>query len=109
MDKNIKNLLGIAYIAKKVLLSDTALLAIRKNQGKLVFIANDASEKSIKKYTDKCKYYQVPYYLIFNTNELSEAVGKYNRKLLVVTDEGFANKIKNEIERRGIDGKKKSQ
>jgi len=104
MDIKVKNLLGLAFVAKKIVLSDTALNAICDNKCSFVFIANDASEKSIKKYTDKCKYYKVAYSLEFNTEELSDAIGKYNRKLVALTDRGFSKKIRNELERRSIDG-----
>jgi ribosomal protein L7Ae-like RNA K-turn-binding protein len=104
MDNKVKNLLGLAFVAKKIVLSDTALKCICSNKCSFALIANDASEKSIKKYTDKCKFYNVAYNLDFNTEELSDAIGKYNRKLVAITDIGFSKKIKNELGRRGIDG-----
>jgi len=100
----VLNLIGLAYRSRNVVLSDTALEAVTNKKAKLVFIANDASDKSIKKYTDKCKYYDIDYNLDFNTLELSSAVGSFNRKLIAVLDQGFSKKMLEEIERRVING-----
>ena len=43
---------------------DLILGEIRKNRAKFVLIASDSSERTKKQLTDKCKYYNVKYYII---------------------------------------------
>lgn len=87
--------LGIAYVAKKLVLgTDLVIKAIQKQEAKLVLVANDASKPTIKKITDKAKFYNVAVNLDYCTEEISKPIGKSNIKTIAILDEGFANMYK---------------
>lgn len=102
MDSNKKqkilNLLGLAQRAGRLISGEELVVeAIRKQQAKLVFLADDAAENLSKKITDKSHTYQVEVVTAFSTLELSAAVGKA-RKVLAVTDAGFTKKMRSIME-----------
>ena len=48
-----------------------------------------------KKFTDKCHFYHVDYFIVDeNIETISKAVGKNNRVALGIINQGFAKKIK---------------
>ncbi len=63
--------------------------AIQNGSAKLVIIASDASENTIKKITDKAKYYQVEHLIMFDSISLSASIGKNNIKVVCLLDDGF--------------------
>jgi len=67
--------------------------AIQKGTAKLVFVAEDASDNTKKKFTNKTNYYKVPLHILFTKDVMGKAIGMNNRATIVVTDEGFATKI----------------
>ena len=90
MDNKLQTL-GLAYRASKVILGEQILDNI--NNIKLLFIANDISEKSNERYLKKCSYYAIDYIDEFSTQELSNALGKNNVKVVGIIDEGFKKTI----------------
>ncbi|HFI0056006.1 MULTISPECIES: YlxQ-related RNA-binding protein [Streptococcus] len=96
--QKILNLLGLAQRAGRLISGEELVVdAIRKQQAKLVFLANDAAGNLSKKVTDKSHTYQVEVVTAFSTLELSAAVGKA-RKVLAVTDAGFTKKMRSIME-----------
>ncbi|MDV2580643.1 YlxQ family RNA-binding protein [Alkalibacillus haloalkaliphilus] len=94
MSHNYLNLLGLAFRARKITLGEEAIIdAIRSQQAKLVIIAEDASQNTSKKLTDKCRSYNVPFRIADDRNTLSQAIGKQGRVAIAVNDEGFSNKL----------------
>ena len=88
------NLLGLAMKAGKLVSGDeTTLNAIRKQQVRLVIIATDASDATIKKFKDKCDYYETPIMVTCTKAELSYAIGK-SRAIIGVNDNGFSRKMR---------------
>ena len=85
------NTLGLAYRAKKVVLGEEVLNRIDKV--KLMFIASDISEKSRERYEKKCHYYRIDHIDDYSSNELSEALGKNNVKVIGILDEGFKDAL----------------
>ena len=91
----VLNLLGLAQRAKKIISGeDFCLEGIRNGQIKFLFLANDAGINTTKRITDKARFYNIELDTSFNTIELSNAIGKNNRKVIGITDVGFAKKIK---------------
>lgn len=91
----ILNLIGLATRARKTSMgTDIVINSIQRKEAKIVFIANDASDETIKKLQDKCNYYKVQSCMLFNTLEINDAVGKNNIKVVSVNDSGFYNNIK---------------
>lgn len=89
------NRLGIALVANKLAVGTRlALEAIRAGKAKLVLLANDASDATIKNITDKANFYNVEVNLNYDTNSLSKPIGKENIKVICILDKGFAEMYK---------------
>ncbi|MCR4604876.1 MAG: ribosomal L7Ae/L30e/S12e/Gadd45 family protein, partial [Eubacterium sp.] len=73
--------------------------AIKKYKAYLVIIASDASGGTKKKFMNSCKYYEVPVAQAYDKETLGRAIGKKERAVVAVLNEGFANKLKNNLER----------
>lgn len=94
---SIKNDLGLAMIAKKIVSGPQVIDAIRSKEAKLVLVASDASNNTKKKIFDKSKFYQVECIEVFDTEFLSAAIKKNNRVAIAIIDDGFAAMIKKKI------------
>ncbi|MFC0188856.1 YlxQ family RNA-binding protein [Fictibacillus aquaticus] len=93
--KKWENLLGLANRAGKIISGEELVVkAIQKNTAKLVLLSEDASENTKKKVTDKCKFYQVEWQWIPDRNTLGNAIGKEQRVVVAVSDQGFSRKLK---------------
>ncbi len=88
------NLLGLATKAGKLVSGDeTTLKAIKAQKVNLVIVATDASEATIKKFNDKCSYYETSILVTCTKAELSHAIGK-SRAIIGVSDNGFSRKMR---------------
>jgi len=95
MDKKVYSYIGLAQKAGRLKSGEGACEnAIAKGEGQLVIISEDASENTIKKFSNKAKYYEVEFYVKGSRGDLSSAIGKANRPVVVITDRGLAEKIK---------------
>lgn len=72
--------------------------ALQEGSACLVIIADDASDNTKKKFINKSVYYKVPYYIFGDSGALGGSIGKEDRVVVTVTDEGIAKKIISEIE-----------
>ena len=89
----ILNLLGLARRAGQLTSGEGIVLKnIQTNKAKFVFLASDAGAASVKKFTDKCKFYHVPYDQHFTREQLSQATGQA-RTVFGVMQSGFARKF----------------
>ncbi|RLL45353.1 YlxQ family RNA-binding protein [Oceanobacillus piezotolerans] len=94
MNKNYLNMIGLAYRARKCSLGEETILKdIQRQQAKLVLIASDTGPQTMKRLTDKCKYYKVPYLIVDDRETLANALGKSQRVAVAILDRGFAKKI----------------
>ncbi len=88
------SLIGLATRGGKTVSGDTAVLsAIRDGTARLVIISEEASERTRKKFHDKCAYYRVSCIEHGTLEELGRAVGKPFRAVAAVTDEGLAGAV----------------
>ena len=88
------NLLGLALRARKLESgSPTVLDAIRKQRARLVIVAKDASPNTKKQFLDKCDFYEIPSYVLFSKDEITQAIAK-ERTVCAFTDNGFAQSFK---------------
>ncbi len=71
--------------------------AVKGRKAKLVIIATDASERTIKTYKDMCSYYETPLICFSTKAEISKAIGKQNRTAIAIMDEHFADEINGRI------------
>lgn len=87
-----KATLGLAYKAKKVMIgTDYVIDAMRKGEIYLILLANDASENTKKKISDKAKTYQVVVNHEYSSSDLATALGKHDIKVIGIKDRGFAS------------------
>lgn len=97
MNKGLSQL-GLAMRAGKVVTGDEIVLkAIRSSEAKLVIVAGDASLNTRKKFRDKCGNYQVPLLIGYDRESLGASVGKPERVVLALTDQGFANMLRKTV------------
>ncbi|MBY6266979.1 YlxQ family RNA-binding protein [Parageobacillus thermoglucosidasius] len=88
------SLLGLANRARKVISGEELTVKeIRSGRTKLVLLAEDASENTTKKISDKCSSYGIPLRKVTDRYTLGHAIGKDARVVVAVIDEGFANKL----------------
>lgn len=92
--QKILNLLGLAQRARKVVLGEEIVLnTLAKNEHNIVFLASDAGENIKNKILKKTEYYDALLVNTITTDELSKAIGKNNRKVILVSDKGFIDKF----------------
>ncbi len=97
LSREVASLLGLATAARKTSTGDVLINDIRQKKVFLVLIANDASENTLKKISDKCKYYHCDYEVIGSSDQISKAIGKSNRMAVGILDKGFADKMKSKL------------
>jgi ribosomal protein L7Ae-like RNA K-turn-binding protein len=89
-----KSLLGLANRARKIISGEElSVKEIRSGKAKLILLSEDASANTVKKITDKCKSYGVPFRMIENREVLGHSIGKEARVVVAVLDGGFAKKL----------------
>ncbi|MCM3732126.1 YlxQ family RNA-binding protein [Fictibacillus nanhaiensis] len=90
-----ENFLGIAARAGKVISGEELVVkSIQKQNAKIVLLSKDASENTKKKVTDKCLFYNIDYVWIEDRNVLGKAIGKEQRVVVAVNDQGFSKRLK---------------
>ena len=52
--------------------------AIQKMKARLVIVSTDASDNTVKKFTDKCDFYKIPIYIYGTKESLAHAMGRFN-------------------------------
>ena len=93
-NQRILNLLGLATRARKIILGEEFVLkGISRNEHNLVFLASDAGDNIKNKIINKTDYYSAHLIDTFTSDELSKAIGKENRKVILVSDKGFIDKF----------------
>lgn len=91
----ILNLLGLANRAGKIISGENFCVdALRKGHVSLIFLAKDAGVNTSKRINDKANFYHCDVIRCFTSIEISNAIGKSNRMVLGVIDQGFAKKMK---------------
>ena len=88
------SLLGLANRARKITSGEELTVKeIRSGNAKLILLSEDASQNTTKKITDKCRSYKVPLKQVPNREVLGKAIGKEQRVVVAVLDNGFAQKL----------------
>ena len=89
------SLLGLCKRANKVAGGEVAAEeAIRGKKACLVIVAGDASANTKKKFHNSASFYEVPILELGTKADLGRAVGEEIRAVLVVTEAGFAAKLR---------------
>lgn len=88
-------LLGLCMRAGKLSGGEAAAhAAIRSGECRLVILSEDASENTKKKFANAAIYYKVDCLQWGTKEELGRAIGKAQRSVLAVCDEGFAAQLR---------------
>lgn len=95
MTNKVYGLLGISMKAGKVTFgTDSTMDMISKRKIKLLIIAKDSSERTIKHFKEKCSKYNIPCYIFGSKEEISNAIGKENKAIIGIKDNNLAEAIK---------------
>lgn len=88
------SLLGLANRAGKCISGEELVVkAVQRQNAKLVILSMDASPNTKKKITDKCSFYKVNVKWVDDRYSLGSAIGKDQRVVVAVTDQGFTKKL----------------
>ena len=74
--------------------TDSTMDMISKKKIKLLIIAENSSERTIKHFKEKCEEYSIPYYIFGSKEEISKAIGKDNKTVIGIKDKNLAEAIK---------------
>lgn len=90
----VLSLIGIAARGRNVVSGEFSTEnAVKDGSAYLVVVAEDASANTKKKFTDKCRFYEVPCFVYESKENLGHSIGREMRSSLAVTDAGLANAI----------------
>ncbi|MDO5147023.1 MAG: ribosomal L7Ae/L30e/S12e/Gadd45 family protein [Eubacteriales bacterium] len=88
------SLLGLAAKAGKIESGELSTeKAVKKGRGRLVIVAEDASDNTKKMFRNMCKYYEVPYVEFGTKEELGHWIGRAYRASICILEEGFAKAV----------------
>lgn len=93
--------ISMARRANKIVIGDTLIEKIRKEQVYFVIVASDASDNTKKLILNKCKYYSVECVIILNKEIISRLVSKNLVSAIGISDINLAHKIKSNMEGSG--------
>ncbi|NLW15088.1 MAG: 50S ribosomal protein L7ae [Erysipelothrix sp.] len=96
--KKIQNALGLAQRAGKCVAGDELLDSISKGKISIVILGNDSSDRTQEQISKKCDYYKVTVVKLLSKEEISSAIGKYNRVAVGIADRGFGKMINKYLE-----------
>jgi ribosomal protein L7Ae-like RNA K-turn-binding protein len=88
------SMLGFAMKSGKIITGDdTCEMFMKKGKIKLLIVAADASENTKDKFRSKTTQYNVQLIEVSTKEELSQAIGKFNRAVIGITDRKFTNSL----------------
>jgi ribosomal protein L7Ae-like RNA K-turn-binding protein len=94
MKHKLLTLLGFAQKSGSLVSgTDQVLKSIESKKTLVCFLGNDVAENTSKKVISKCKHYNIPCITTFSVDELSRAIGKDNRTVLGLTNQGFTDSV----------------
>ena len=94
--EDILKFLGLAQRASKVVSGNDQLLdEVARGHIKLLIIATDVSKNTLNKFLGTVSKFdkEVPAYVFADKFSLGNAIGKPDRALVGITDDGFAKKL----------------
>ena len=93
------SMLGLATRSRNLVSGEFSTdKAIKEGKACVVIVAEDASDNTKEKFINKCTYYDVPYRICADGESLGKTIGKQERKVVAVTDEGLARQIMNKLD-----------
>ena len=87
-------LLGLTAKAGKIVFgTESCLDMINKNKVKLIILAEDSSDRTIKNFEEKCAENNIPVYIYGKKEEISKFIGKPNKTVIGIKDKNLAGAI----------------
>lgn len=100
MNKRSLNYLGIAKRSGNLICgTDMVIKSLPAGNIKVILLANDASSNTKDKIIKKAFYYQIQVCEVFDSYELSKAIGKDHVMVMAIVDEGLKKAFLKEVER----------
>ena len=97
-DDRALSMLGLAARAGKVVSGEFAVeKSIKAGKARLVLIAGDSSENTMKKFRQLCDFSEVPMVLIADRERLGASIGKDLRSSVAVEDDNLAGAVRKKI------------
>lgn len=104
MVDRIYTFLGLAAKAGRLLSGDESCeWALKSGKAYLVIISEDASDNTRKKFKDMCGKRDVEMRYYGEKEQLGRYTGKSIRSAIAVTERGFAERLVEMIDNRGIE------
>ena len=101
-EDKILRFIGLAMRAGKVVSGfDATVSAMRAGQCRLLILSKDISANTLNKLMDRaseCDDDQLTAYSFATARQLGDAIGRPDRAVLAITDQGFATKLAQMIE-----------
>lgn len=95
MTNKVYGLLGISMKAGKITFgTDSTMDMISRRKIKLVIVAKDSAERTIRHFKEKCEDYNITFYIFGNKESLSRSIGKENKTVIGIKDKNLAEAIK---------------
>ncbi len=99
MDNKVFSMIGLACKAGRIVSGEDSIRnQMKNNKIKLLIIAEDASDNSIKRFVNASKYYNIQHVFFGDKDTLGKHIGKSNRAVIGITDDGFKTNILKLIE-----------
>ena len=93
MDK-VYSMLGLAKRARALISGETGCIqSIKRNECKLLILAEDASDNTKDKLISIAKKYKMEYVIFGNKSELAKAIGKEYTAAIAILDDNFTKAI----------------
>ena len=93
-NKKILGLIGLAARARKISFgTDSTIQEIEKGKVKLVIIASDASDRTKRKFKEKCIKHSISIIQYETIEQLSKSIGKQNKAVIGIKDNNIASEI----------------
>ncbi len=94
MDNKLKSLFSLCKRSGNLLSGDVQVTnALSKKQAKLIIIIDDASDNTVKTFTNKSEHYKIPCVKFGDRVELNYAIGTENKAVFAIVDENFSKRI----------------
>lgn len=98
MRNNIYSFLGLMQKSGNIVSGDdTVEIDIKKRKCKLLIIAEDASDNTKKKFLNLAAYRKIQYIFWGSKIDLGNSIGKSERAVLSIRDDGFARELLNKL------------
>ena len=93
-NSKVNGFLGLARRAGKLCFGTEACIKeIESNKIKLVIIAEDAAERTKKKFKNLCSQKNIPICESLRIEEISKAIGQQNKAVVGIKDTNFSKEI----------------